>query len=303
MKSVGIVLVNWNGLEHTLKCIDSLREISYANVTIILVDNGSEQKEVEKLREVSDIRLIENPRNLGFTGGNNVGLKYAYDEGYDFIMMLNNDTTVEPGFLEPLLAAFDESVGAVQPKICSMHETDIIWSAGGKLNPWIGLPTTIGEGLSDHGSFDDFRELDWITGCALLFSRKMIEEVGYLDDDFFILFEDANWSLRCRHKGYKLNYVPASKIYHFESATAIARTKGKEGFRSPFRQYINIRNHLFFVRKNLPARYLPTAYFYQIIKIAKYLLYYILRGRWQKFRFTLRGVKHGLGKFRKIEFK
>lgn len=303
IKSVGIVLVNWNGLVHTLKCIESLKGITYTHMTIILVDNGSEPEEVQKLREISGITLIENPVNLGFTGGNNVGIKHAYVQAFDFIMMLNNDTTVEPDFLEPLVAAFNHSVGAVQPKICSMHETDIIWSAGGKLNQWIGLPRTIGEGLSDNGDYDSTAELDWITGCALMFSRRMIEEVGYLDDDFFILFEDANWSLRCRSKGYILNYIPTSKIYHFESATAVSRTKGKEGFRSPFRQYINIRNHLFFVRKNLSVRFLPTAYFYQLIKITKYLVYYLLRGRWQKFRFTLRGLKHGLGKFRRIEFK
>lgn len=302
LSSVAIVLVNWNGFDHTIKCIESLRNISYTNATVVLVDNGSKPEEVERLREIPGVVLIENPKNLGFTGGNNVGVQYAYEQGFDFIMMLNNDTTVDPGFLEPLIDAFDDTVGAVQPKIYSMHDTNIIWSAGGKLNSWLGVPKTIGEGLADNGDYDEPGNLDWITGCALLFPGSIVGEVGYLDDDFFILFEDANWSLRCRQKGYSLRYVPSSKIYHFESATAIARTKGKEGYRSPFRQYINIRNHLFFIRKTMPARFLLTAYAYQVFKISGYLIYYILRQRWQKFRFTVRGVRHGLGRFRKIDF-
>ncbi len=303
MKSVGIVLVNWNGYEHTIKCIQSLKQITYPNAHIILVDNGSELKEIEALRKLNGIKLIENPKNLGFTGGNNVGIQHAYESGHDFIMMLNNDTTVEPDFLEHLVAAFDETTGAVQPKISSMHDTGILWNAGGDFNPWMGLPTTIGEGLQDGPEFNKERNLGWITGCALLFRRSMVEIVGYLDDDFFILFEDVNWSLRCIDAGYQLKYIPASRIYHFESATAIARTKGKEGFRSSFRQYINIRNHLFFIRKNLAPKYLFTAYTYQVIKVSKYLLYYILRQRWQKFKSTVRGVRHGLGSFRKIDFK
>ncbi|MBO6497572.1 MAG: glycosyltransferase family 2 protein [Roseivirga sp.] len=300
--SVAIVLLNWNGFNHTIKCIESLRDITYNNAEVVLVDNGSENSEVEKLREIAGIKLIENDKNYGFTGGNNIGLKYAFEHGYDYLMMLNNDTIVEPGFLEPLINGFDEGTGAVQPKIYTMDPPDTIWNAGGKFNKWLGLTKTIGSGAKDNPSFDVQMEVDWITGCAMVFPARMISEIGYLDDNFFILFEDSDWSLRCRTKGYKLKYVPQSRIYHFESATAVSRVKGKEGFRSPFRQYINIRNHLYFLRKNLPLPYWPTAFIYQIYKISGFLVYYLLRGRWKKFRFTLRGVKDGLSPYKEIDF-
>ncbi len=300
-KSIAIVLVNWNGFDHTIKCIDSLRTVSYSRASIVLVDNGSEEKELERLREIPNVILIENEKNLGFTGGNNVGIKYAYESGFDFIMLLNNDTTVEPGFIEPLINELEESVGAVQPKIYSMHDREQIWSAGGRFKAWIGLPVTIGEGSKDNGQFDEIKTLDWITGCCLTFRREMVDEVGYLDDTYFILFEDADWSLRARSKGYNLLYIPDSKIYHFESATAVSRKKGKEGYRSPFRQYINIRNHLFLVRKHVPAKFMFSAAIYQMVKITKFLVYYVLRGRWTKFRYTLRAIRDGLGKPKIIE--
>ncbi len=301
-KSVAIILVNWNGLEHTSKCIASLKEVTYANVQIIVVDNGSNEAEVMSLREIQGIILIENEKNLGFTGGNNVGIKYAYEEGFDLIMLLNNDTTVDSGFVEPLIAGFGGSVGAVQPKISSMADPNQIWNAGGTMNRYIGLPITIGAGEKDTGQFDEIREIDWITGCCLLFSREMVEKVGYLDNTYFILFEDADWSIRARKAGFKLLYLPQSRIYHFESATAVSRKKGKEGYRSARRQYINIRNHLFLVRKHVPLIFMPFAVVHQSIKISKYLAYYIIRGRWGKFKATIRGVRDGLGKFKEIDF-
>lgn len=302
--SVAIILLNWNGLEHTKKCLDSLRHITFTNATVIVVDNGSQSEEVDALRSIGDIVLIENVKNLGFTGGNNVGINYAFGQGFDLIMLLNNDTVVEPNFLEPLVLALqDPRVGAVQPKINTMSDRNIIWNAGGIFNGRLGRPTTIGAGNQDNGDYNKSKEVDWITGCCLAFPRKMVREVGLLDDLFFILFEDVDWSLRARNAGYTLLYIPESKIYHFESATAKSIVKTKEGKRSPFRQYLNIRNHLYIVRKYVSWKFKIIAGFDQFFKISIYLSYYLIRGRWNKFRNTLKGLRDGLSEFNKLDQK
>jgi len=299
--SVAIILLNWNGLEHTKKCLDSLREITFANATVIVVDNGSQSEEVDALRSLGDIVLIENVKNLGFTGGNNVGINYAFEKGFDFIMLLNNDTVVEPNFIEPLILALqDPRVGAAQPKINTMSEKNVIWNAGGTFNKVLGRPITIGSGANDIGGYDDAKNIDWITGCCLIFPRHLVSDVGLLNDVFFILFEDVDWSLRARNAGYNLLYIPESKIYHFESATAKSIVKTKEGTRSPFRQYLNVRNHLFIVRRYVPFRFKGFAFFDQLFKISIYLGYYVLRGRWNKLRMTLRGLRDGLGEYREL---
>ena len=297
-KSVAIILVNWNGFEHTIKCINSLRDLTYRNYEVIVVDNGSDPKELIELKKITNIKLIENGSNLGFTGGNNVGMSYAYSSGFDCIMLLNNDTTVEPGFLEPLLQVLiDDNVGAVQPKIYSMHESNVLWSAGGTFNKLTGKPKTRGAGEYDEGHYDCDRDLDWITGCCLTFRKEMIDKVGYLNDLYFIMCEDVDWSLRAKNLGLSLQYVPESRILHFESASAKSSIKSSEGTRSPLRQYQNVRNHLFIIRKYVPPMYWIFAFFDQSIKILTHLCYYALKGRKEKFRLTVKGLVDGLRRF------
>ena len=294
---IGIILVNWNGLTHTKKCLESLSLTDGPAFDIVVVDNGSGKQDLEFLRSREEVTLIENGENLGFTGGNNVGIRYLVEHHYDIGILLNNDTTVEPDFLPPLVSALKEgSTGAVQPIIMSMQAPEQIWSAGGRFQKALSWPKTIGlqMGASD---FDGPLECDWLTGCCLAFRMDTIERVGFLDDDYFALCEDVDWSLRAGHLGYRNWMIPSSKIYHYQGATNQTDQKHQEGVRSPFRQYLHIRNHLYLLRKYTPLSSAPLAYAYHFSRVFTFLTYYALRGRWKKFRNTLFGVVDGFGKF------
>ncbi|MBK7630774.1 MAG: glycosyltransferase family 2 protein [Ignavibacteriales bacterium] len=134
---VFIIIINWNGYNDTNECINSILKISYPNYEILLVDNGSDKNEYEKVISLkSKATLIRSEKNLGFSGGNNLGIKYALDCGADYLLLLNNDTIVEPNFLNPLLKVFEEeiNVGIVAPQINYFNEPKKIWSAGGKIS-------------------------------------------------------------------------------------------------------------------------------------------------------------------------
>ena len=294
--SVAIILVNWNGLEYTLACIHSLRSVTYKNLDIIVVDNGSKPEQVIALREIKKIHLIENELNLGFTGGNNVGIQYAIEEGFELVMLLNNDTEVDPGFLEPLVQSVQSNeVAAVQPKIYRIGSS-FIWSLGGRFNKLLGKPITIGAGKNDIPGHEFSKSycVDWITGCCLVARSSVFKDVGLLSNSYFALCEDVDWSLRAKNKGYVLKVVPNSIIYHHESASDKSKIKTKEGYRSPFRQYLNVRNHLYLVRKFVPWYFMLTAFAYFFIRYSVFIAYYIVTGRSQKRNMTIKGVFHGL---------
>ncbi len=293
--SVAIILVNWNGLAYTLECIESLRAVSHRSLKIIVVDNGSEPSQVDPLKEIDTIHLIENGENLGFTGGNNVGIQYAIDQGFDLIMLLNNDTLVEPNFLDPLVAVLQkEETGAVQPKILQM-DSKHIWSLGGKFNTAFGKAKTIGAGKEDLlVQSAKAYNVDWLTGCCLFVKTSVFKEIGLLDNKYFALCEDVDWSLRAKEAGYVLKVVPSAVIYHHESASDKSKVRTTEGYRSPFRQYLNVRNHLYLVRKFVPWYFKPLAFCYYAIRSAIFACYYLLRNRPNKLRMTLKGFRDGI---------
>ncbi|WP_332911063.1 glycosyltransferase family 2 protein [Algoriphagus boritolerans] len=154
--SVAIILVNWNGLDFTQECLNSLRNVDFPDFKIILVDNASQNQEGKRLKKsFPEIELIENTENLGFSGGNNVGIRYALEQGVSHIMLLNNDTVVAPDFLGEMMRKFhqDPNLGVVQPLILFLNDPKKIWSAGGKWVPSIGRAITLG----DHEPVADYR--------------------------------------------------------------------------------------------------------------------------------------------------
>ncbi len=294
-KSLAIIVINWNGFDFTSQCIESLRHVTYPNLAVIVVDNGSNEEEVKKLRDIRDITLIENKKNLGFTGGNNVGIKYALENGFEYIGLLNNDTTVEKGFIEPLLYELKNSdIGAVQPKIMHMHDKTLLWSAGGLFRDIWAIPITIGSREIDRGQYNDVRTIDWVTGCCFIARRGIYKKIGLLDDKFFTVFEDTDWSLRVRKAGYILRYVPTSTIYHHGGASVTYKEKNKEGYMSPKRHYMNIRNHIFLVKKHSRGIHAVSSWAFQVIKVGAYSAYFITRGRLEKLKFVWRGFLEGL---------
>ena len=216
-KKVYIILLNWNNEEDTIECIQSLEEINYGNYKIIIVDNGSEIESVLKIeKQYPEMKIIKNKENLGFAGGNNVGIKYAIEDGADYVLLLNNDTTVEKDFLKKLVEAgeLNKKNGLLGSKTNYHSEPNRIWFAGGKVSWMKNKGMHIGLDEIDNGQYDKIKEVDYLTGCCLLIKREVIEKIGVLEEDYFLYYEDTDFSLRAKNVGYKIMYIPESKIYH-----------------------------------------------------------------------------------------
>ncbi len=218
----GIIVLNWNGLADTRACVRSLLELRGTPATLYVVDNGSEDGSAEALhREFADqIVLIANPRNLLYAGGNNVGILRALDDGCDELLLLNNDTVVDPHMLEELRAARAAHGDAVYcPKILYFDRPDRYWYAGGKINLNRARWSHRGIREPDRGQYGVIEETGWATGCALFSTDKVIEKVGLLDDSFRLYQEDVDWCLRAKSAGYKIWYVPKAVVRHKVSAS------------------------------------------------------------------------------------
>lgn len=244
--SVYIILVNYNGINDTIECIESLKKINYSNYKIIIIDNGSSDNSVNILREKynSEIKIIDLKKNYGFAGGNNIGINMALNENIDYVLLLNNDTVVEKNFLKELviLAENNKQIGVVGGKIYYFDDKKKIWYAGAKINTLTGKTKHIGVDEYDKGQYDKISETDYVTGCMMLVSTNVIKRVGNMDESYFLYYEETDWSVRIKNAGYKLIYQPNSIIYHkvSRSTKKINHVMG----------YYYDRNSYYFVMKN-----------------------------------------------------
>ncbi len=300
LPSVGIVIINWNSFSHTNACLKSLRKVTYSNFRPFVVDNGSNDgSELQLSQHHGDFaNFIFNEKNLGFTGGNNVGIKEVLHQGFDYVMLLNNDTEVEPDFLTHLVDNIegDSKIGAIQPKFYFLNNKARLWNAGGSFWPILGVTKTIGYNHLDHPKFNQSKEIGWITGCGFLVATKVVKEVGMLNDSFFIYYEDVDWSFRIKDAGYILAYEPKSVVYHEAGMANKSKVKGKEGFVNPFVHYLRARNQVWLLRKYTPWYFIPTVIFYMIMRYFLFILYFLIRRRPKKLTFVLKGLKEGFFK-------
>jgi len=242
-RKVAVVLLNWNQEELTAACLRSLHEVDYADLQVILVDNGSRPGSLDGIEaEFPQVTLIRHERNLGFTGGNNAGLRRALADGADYMMLLNNDTEVAPDMLRHLVdfAESDPAIGVVGPLIYYYDDPRRIWCAGGAVNQRTAASAGLGEGEMDEGGRVPC-PVDYVSGCALLIKRQVVERIGLLDDRFFIYYEETDWCARARQAGYQVWLVPQAKVWHKISLQA----RGA----SPRYLYLMTRNRLLYLRK------------------------------------------------------
>ena len=290
---VAIILVNWNGLEFTSACLSSLRKVDYPDFKVFVIDNGSENQEGKQLKaSFPEIELIETGTNLGFAGGNNVGIRKAIHEGFSHVLLLNNDTLVEPDFLGELVRAAQKqpNAGVIQPMILFLHNPREIWSAGGKWIPAFCRSKTLG----DREPLANYRvkspQLDWATGCAILVSCEAINKAGLLNEQFFVYFEDVEWSLRIRKAGFEIYLEEKSKIYH--EAGASSKKQHAEGTLSPRVFYYHVRNQLFLIR--LQDEHKIPSFGYHLGRFMLWMGYFLIRGRFTKLRAVAKGIREGL---------
>jgi GT2 family glycosyltransferase len=249
---ISVVLLNWNGANVLEKCLDSLRNQTYRPLEIIVVDNASTDGSVELVRRgFPDVKLIVNERNLGFGGGNNVGIRASQGR---YVMMLNNDTRLDPKCIEELKRSIekDERYGACASKILLEYEDNLIDAAGISVCP-DGL--SIGRGRLEEGDrYDEEAEVFFASDCACLYRRKMLEDIGLYDEDFFAYADETDMGWRAQLAGWKCIYNPEAIVYHFHSASS--------GTYSPFKAFLVERNRIWVAVKNFPILLLIFGQFY-----------------------------------------
>jgi len=297
-KKVYIILLNWNGKNDTLECIASLKEIDYEKYKIIVVDNNSEDDSVLEVRkQYPEIKIIENKENLGFAGGNNVGIKYALENKADYVLLINNDTTVEKDFLRELVkeGELNKNAGLLCPKINYHSEQNRIWFAGGKVNWLKNKGTHLGLDKIDNKQYNKIKEVDYLTGCCLLIKKEVLQKINVLAEDYFLYYEDTDFSLRAKNAGYNRLYIPKAKIYHKVSRST------KPGSSSYI--YYHVRNGLVMTKRNGSFLNKIVLFFYCIFLFLKQIIKIIFMPKKRNWSFAvLRGEKDFLlGKMGKTE--
>lgn len=270
---VSIIVLNYNGREDTLACLRSLEHLTYRNTDVIVVDNASSDGTEAAVRAAyPDKTFIQTGANLGFTGGNNVGIRHALEKGADYVLLLNNDTIVAPDFISVMVEVMEQNpdVGVAGPMIYYFSAPETIWSAGGKIDWARGLTSMIGVNEDDKSQYGlSPRQTDFVTGCALMAKRAVWEKAGLLDDKFFMYYEETEWCVRATRAGYKIMLIPAAMIWHKISLEARAT--------SPRTYYYMTRNRLLFLHRT-HAGY--ASWFYTLSEYARTFLSWSVRPKW-----------------------
>ena len=262
MPELAVILVNYRRPDDTIECVRSLRQSTFTDFRLIIVDNASGDGSVERLRnDCPEALLIAHPTNLGFAEGNNAGIRVALAEGAQLVLLLNNDTIVDPDALHVLVRTMEDhyTAGIVGAKIRYYDRKNILWFAGGYINRHSTFGGHYGLNTEDRGQFDTLRSCDFVTGCTLLFRRALVDQVGMLERSYFAYLEDVEFCVRAGDAGYDILYQPGAIIYHKVSSTS--------SWDSPVYIYFNLRNKIIFLRRNSSVlRWLPhlphLAYFY-----------------------------------------
>jgi GT2 family glycosyltransferase len=285
---VAIIVLNWRQVEDTLACLQSLRALDYPCYDVIVVDNGSADDSAKRIRECfADVILIENSTNLGFAGGNNVGIQHALRNGAEFVMLLNSDTEVTPGLLSGLVAAAeaDSRIGMLGPKILYHDQANIIWSAGGTLSRY-GEPGHRRVNEPDECVVEAVQDVDYVTGCAILVKSTVIQRIGLLDERFFIYFEEAEWCTRAKRAGFRVVYVPQASMWH----------KIRMDARNHSRRYLYLmaRNRLLYLRCRGAAQWIILVASLDLLRTATS---WRMRLRHRELRPLAGALVHGVGDF------
>jgi GT2 family glycosyltransferase len=283
-----VVVLNTNRREDTLACLTSLAAVDYPRHTTIVLDNASTDGSVEAIRtRFPAVRVMPLAENRGYAGNNNVGIAAALDAGADWVLVLNEDTILAPSCFGELMrvAADDARIGILGPMVYHHDEPTVIQSAGGRLDRrWRAWHLGLNE--DDAGQFAAPHDVDWISGCAILVKRQVIEQVGSIDARFFYYWEETEWCVRAARAGWRIVHVPAAKLWH-KGVTRHYRP-------GPNVAYYNTRNKLLLMSKHGAG---AAAWLRTLTVLTRTLVSYSLRPRPQDRRESRDAIWRGLVDF------
>jgi GT2 family glycosyltransferase len=243
-----VVVLHWGDVRDTRACVASLAASRVRAEPLLVVDNGTGGLREEELPGAEIVRL---PENVGYAGGNNVGIRRALAGGARWVVLVNNDAVLDPGCLGELVRAAEESgarVGAVGAKVFSAADPSRLWMAYGRLTYRAALVERVGQGAADGPDFAGRCEPDWVSGCVILLARGALEDVGLLDERFFAYHEDVDWCTSARRRGYRVVFAPDARAVHRGGASVAARRAGGAV------RYLSARNTVLFARKHAGVR-------------------------------------------------
>lgn len=292
---VSIITVNYNQSEVTFDLLKSLRDISYPNVEIIVVDNASPSDNPKIIKEkYPEINLVLSETNLGFAGGNNLGVRASKGE---YLMFINNDTEVPENFLEPLVELLEGNpkIGMVSPKIKFHWDPSIVQYAGiTKMNPVTLRNSGLGYYKKDGPEFDVLSKTESIHGAAMMVPRRVIADVGMMTEVYFLYYEEHDWAEMVKRAGYEIYYQPKSYILHKESVST--------GKNSPFKTYYITRNRLVFARRNFNGIVFILSWLFQtFVSIPKNTVVFLLKLQIGHLKAYWKGVFWNLINFKDIK--
>ena len=282
---VSIITLNWNTTAVTCEFLTSIQEQNtYKNIEVIVVDNASDQDPSSAIQSiVPSAKIIRNKKNVGFSAGNNIGIKAA---GGEYLFIVNNDTEFTPQLIESLLNVFQNNpdAGIVCPKFHYYFNKGVIEYAGYRpVNIFTGRNGMIGNGENDRGQYDRLSKTNYAHGGAMMVSRTAIENVGLLPELFFLYYEELDWSVKFKKKGYSIYFQPEALIYHKESMST--------GKTNPLKTFYLTRNRILFMRRNMPAHGFSVFVIYFILfTVPKNSLVFLLKRQTKHLKSFWKGI-------------
>lgn len=269
---VSIITVNYKQAAVTCDLLDSILINSYKNVEVIVVDNESQEDCTALFQQhYPSVKVLISTKNLGFAGGNNLGIEAAKG---DFLFLVNNDTVLTEGLIQALLSRFSENfrIGVVSPKICYHHTPQYIQYAGfTEMNNVTGRNETIGKNQKDEGQFNQARPTPYAHGAAMMLKREVIDKVGLMPEDYFLYYEELDWCAHIQRAGYDIWFEPKGLIYHKESASV--------GKLSPLKMYYMTRNRILFMRRNTrPFQLFGFLAYFFLVTLPSKTVSFLLKG-------------------------
>jgi GT2 family glycosyltransferase len=282
------ITLNWRQPEVTLKCIRALLAMEQPELDILVIDNGSGDDSVDKLKQSGlPFELLSLEKNVGFAAGNNRGLRLALERGYDFSLLINNDAVAAPDMLQKLLAESSGDIGLLSPKIYFESDPQRIWFAGGRRDPRTLDVLDTGHGQFDGLQFSASRDVDYLVGTCLLVNMAAVRVIGFLDERYFFYFEDLDWSLRFVEAGYRLRLVADAHLYH-----QVAVSTGGE-YDTALRRYYLARGGVVFWGSHIHLGNTPIIVGFRLLSAVKMIGRLAITGKWAVAGAYMRGLRDG----------